>query len=152
MRPGAALLLLLVQAGLGSGCAVVVTTAVVAGTVVATSVKTAGTVTSTTIKATGRVVTSSVGATGEVTALSVESAARLARAGAVVAVDAGTGAVTPVDWEEGLTLPALAGRTAGKGRYREARVFRQGRVRAVQIGRNARAEGLAAGDVVEFRN
>jgi len=135
-----------------SGCLVVGATVAAVSAVTVTTVKTAGKVTVATVGATGRVASAAVSSSGEVTALTVETAAQLARAGAVVMVDAGTGAVTQMPWQQGMKLYAAAQAGPGGVSFNTARIFRDGRTVAADL-RQARAAGqaLRAGDVVELR-
>lgn len=139
---------------LGGGCAVVVTSAMVAGSVAAATVATAGKVTVATVKTTGRVAASAVASSGEVAALSLESAAKLARAGMVVTVDGGTGAVEELPWHEGLRLAQLVrtGRLpAGRG---IAKIFRRSGVIVADLARvraGREDHALESGDVLEWR-
>ena len=153
MRHAAGLLLLLC-AGFASGCALVVTTAVVAGTVAGAAVSTAGKVATTTVKTTGRVVSAAVSSSGEVAALSMESAAKLAKAGMVVAVDAGSGGITEFPWREGMRLGTAARSGEIGPAFKLAKIFRNGRVFQADLQR-ARSgiedHALLFGDVLELR-
>jgi len=101
----AAAALALIAVWFSGGCLVVgVTTAPVGA--VTTTVKTAGKVTVATVGATGRVAAAAVSSSVEANALTAETAAKLARAGAVVVVDSGTGAVTPEARKK--ALPAIS--------------------------------------------
>lgn len=152
MRRAAAGLALLGLASLAGGCAVVVTTASVVGAVAATTVATAGKVTVATVKTGGKIIASTVTAGGDVTALTIESAAKLARAGAVVAVDAGTGAVTELPWRDGLRLYAAIHEGQLGGAYRSARIFRGAEMLAADLSRGGAGNvALHSGDVVELR-
>jgi hypothetical protein len=150
---GAAATLLLLHVLLTGGC-LVVTTAATVGGVAAAAVVTAGKVTTATVRTGGKVVASAVTAGGDAASLSVESASRLARAGAVVAVDAGTGALVEIPWQEGLRLSLAAQNGRLSGGYRTARIFRSGRVIPAEVGSGragAADQILYSGDVVEFR-
>jgi hypothetical protein len=150
----AAGLSLLAFALLGSGCAVVVATGVVASSIVVASVKTAGKVTVATVTTTGRVVSSAVSSSGEVAALSMESAAKLARTGMVVAVDASSGVVTEMPWQEGMRLYTAAQNGKLGATFNTAKIFSGGKTVVSDL-RRVRAgledHPLRAGDVVELR-
>lgn len=136
-----------------SGCTLVTVTAATAGSVAAAAVSTAGKVTVATVKTGGKLAASAVSTSGDVTSLTIESAARLARTGVVVAVDAGTGAVTELPWRDGMQLGmALQSGRLGGG-YHTARVFRSGAVYPVSLGNQAGAVSdwrLQSRDVVEL--
>ena len=154
MRLAAAGILLAI-ALLAEGCVLVVATASAATDVAATAVTTAGKVTVATVKTGGKIAVSTVSSSGDMTALTIESAARLSRTGMVVAVDAGTGAVSEIPWRDGMRLAQVmqAGRLGGT--FRAARIFRHGAVTAADLAskRSAGADWpLWPGDVVEFRH
>lgn len=137
-----------------SGCSVVVATGSAVAGVTAATVKTAGKVTVATVKTTGKIVASAVTSSGDVAAMSLETAAKLARTGAVVAVDAGTGVVTELPWQEGMRLYAATQHGQLAATYDAATVFRQGQrigvdLRGVRTG--ASDFELRSGDVVELR-
>ena len=134
-----------------SGCLVVGATVATVSAVAVTTVKTAGKVTVATVGATGRVAAAAVNSSGEMTALTVETAAKLARAGTVVVVDAGTGAVTQLPWQQGMQLYAATQAGASGVSFNAAKIFREGRTVAADL-RQAGAAGQAlhAGDVVEL--
>lgn len=137
-----------------SGCSVIVATAVVASSVAAATVTTAGKVTVATVKTTGKVVSSAVTSSGDIAALSMESAAKLARVGAVVAVDASSGVVTELPWQEGMRLYAAAQNGNLGATYKTAKIFSGGRAVTADL-RRVRAGledyQLRSGDVVELR-
>jgi hypothetical protein len=134
----------------GSGCLVVGATVAALGAVTATSIKTAGKVTVATVSTTGRVAAAAVNSSGEVTALSLESAARLARAGMVVVVDASSGATVEMPWRQGLQLYSATAAGPG-GVFRAAKIFRAGRLIAADLKQPAgRQVALLSGDVVEL--
>jgi hypothetical protein len=149
-----AVLLLALPILSSGGCAVVVASAMVAGSVAAATVATAGKVTVATVKTTGKVAASAVSSSGEVAALSMESAAKLARVGMVVTVDGGTGAVEELPWQEGLRLAQLA-RTGRLPAGRTiAKIFRRGGVITADLARvraGREDHALASGDVLEWR-
>ncbi|MBI2517048.1 MAG: hypothetical protein HYV95_09040 [Opitutae bacterium] len=150
----AAVLLLALHILLGGGCAVVVTTAMVAGSVAAATVATAGKVTVATVKTTGKVAASAVTSSGDVAALSMESAARLARAGMVVVVDGASGAVTEMPWREGLRLAQAVEAGRFSSGLRVANIFRRSGVVAADLARvraGREDHALLSGDVLELR-
>lgn len=149
MRPGSALLAVLSLAAL-AGCSIVGATAGAVGTVAATTVKATGKVAAATVSTTGKVAAAAVSSSGDVTAGGLESAARLSRAGMVVVVDAGTGAVAELPWEEGLRLYAAAEQARLGGAERALALHRQGQVTRLDRLRLAPDLPLRAGDVVEF--
>jgi seryl-tRNA(Sec) selenium transferase len=135
-----------------SGCLVVGATVAAVGAVTVTTVKTAGKVTVATVGATGRVASAAISSSGEMTALTVETAAKLARAGAVVVVDAGSGVVTELPWRQGMQLYAATSAGPGGVSFNTARIFRDGWAVAADL-RQARAaeQALRPGDVIELR-
>lgn len=150
----AAVLFIALQVVWSGGCAVVVISAMVVGSVAAATVTTAGKVTVATVKTTGKVAASAVTSSGDVAALSMESAAQLARAGMVVTVDGATGAVAEVPWREGLRLAQAVQAGRFSAGYRVANIFRSGGVITTDLApvRAGRADhALLAGDVVELR-
>ena len=153
MRIAGAVVLLLVVL-LNGGCALVVATAMVASSVAVATVSTAGKVTVATVKTTGKVVSSAVTSSGNVASLSMEAAAKLARAGAVVAVDASTGAVTELPWQQGMRLYTAAQTGQIGGTFNTAKIFRSGQTIAADL-RKVRAgledRPLRPGDVLELR-
>lgn len=136
-----------------AGCSVVGAAASGVSSIAAAGIKTAATVTTATVKTTGRVVGAAVSSGGEVTAGGLESAAKLAKTGMVVAVDAGSGAITEMPWQEGLELAIAAQNGKFDAAFNTAKIYRQGRVitadmAAVRSG--AQKLALQSGDVVEF--
>jgi len=136
-----------------AGCSVVGATASGVASIASTSIKAAATVTTATVKTTGRVVGAAVSSGGEVTATGMESAAKLAKTGMVVAVDAGSGAITEMPWQEGMELAMAAQSGKFDAAFNTAKIYRQGRVitadmAAVRSG--AQKLALKSGDVVEF--
>lgn len=132
----------------------VVTTAMVAGSVAAATVSTAGKVTVATVRTTGKVAASAVTSSGDVAALSMESAAKLAQVGMVVVVEGATGAVTEMPWREGLRLAQTVGASRFSTEYRVANIFRGSGVVAANLARvRAGREdyALQSGDVLELR-
>jgi hypothetical protein len=151
MRITAVLLLAVALLG-GTGCVVVVAGVASAAAITATTVKTATKVTTATVSTTGKVAAAAVKSSGDVTALTITSAAKLARAGMVVLVDSGSGAVVDLPWREGLELRGALEAKSLKTAFKAAKIFRAGRV----IGANLRLRHAAAstellpGDVVEL--
>lgn len=137
---------------LGNGCVVVVATVASAAALTATTVKTATKVTTATVATTGKVAAAAVTSSGDVAALSLESAARLARAGMVVLVDGGSGAIVELPWREGLELRAALEAKNLRTAFKAAKIFREGRVIQASLRRARAAAGpaLRPGDVVEL--
>lgn len=145
--------LLLAAVLLGNGCVVVVAGVASAAAITATTVKTATKVTTATVATTGKVAAAALTSSGDVAALTIETAAKLARTGMVVLVDAGTGVATELPWREGLELHAALEARNLRAAFKVARIFREGRVTTQSLG--ARRTGamrapLHAGDVVEL--
>jgi len=146
----AALLCLSLVLG-GGGCLVVGATVAAVGAVTVTTVRTASKVTVATVETTGRVASAAMTSSGEVTALSMESAARLARTGMVVVVDATNGATVELPWQQGMQLYSATAAGSG-GAFRAAKIFRAGRMIAADLKKpEARSLALHSGDVVELR-
>lgn len=137
-----------------SGCSVIVATAVVASSVAAATVTTVGKVTVATVKTSGKVVSSAVTSSGDMASLSMESAAKLARVGAVVAVDASSGVVTELPWQEGMRLYAAAQNGKIGATFKTAKIFSGGKAITSDL-RRVRAgledQRLRSGDVIELR-
>jgi hypothetical protein len=136
-----------------SGCSIIGATAGAVGTVASTSIKAAGTVVGATVKTTGRVVGAAVSSSGEVTAGGLESAAKLAKTGMVVAVDAGSGAITEMPWQQGMELAMAAQGGKFDATFNTAKIYRQGRVITADmedVRSGAQKLALQSGDVVEF--
>lgn len=152
MRVAAGALLALAILTCG-GCLVVGATIAAVGAVTAVSVKTASKVTVATVGTTGRVAAAAITSSGEVTALSLESAARLARAGMVVVVDAGTGAIVEMPWQEGMQLYTAAQSGRLSGSFNAAKIFRGGRMFTADLKKaDSVRQVLRAGDVIELRH
>lgn len=116
-----------------------------ANTVVAVG-ETAGAVVSTT----GRMAASVARAVGSVGSGGIDAAARLAEAGMVTFVDAGTGVIVRVPWQPGLTL-AAAGESARIPLARRViEIVRGGRLIQAAAPDPAALEPLASGDVVRL--
>lgn len=149
----AAGLLLLAAVLLNGGCVVVAATVTTATAITATSIKAAGKVTTATVATGGKVTAAAMTSSGDVAALSMESATRLARAGMVVLVDAGSGAVHELPWQEGLQLQQAMEAGNLRAAFKAAKIFREGRIiRAVLKGGGeaAKVPALRPGDVVEL--
>jgi hypothetical protein len=147
MRRIAAVLLMAAAGLLAQGCVLVVATAAGAAALTATKVTTA------TVAATGRVTVAAITSSGEVTALTIESAARLAKAGMVVLVDAGAGTIAEVPWSEGLELHGALQASHLRAAIKAVRIFRDGRMISRRLRSRqtvGRGPQLAAGDVVEL--
>lgn len=153
MRRLAAGALLLAVVFSGSGCVVVVATVASAAAITATTVKTTAKVTTATVSTTGKVTAAAITSSGDVTALSMESAARLARTGMVVLVDAGSGAIVELPWRDGMRAYAASQSQGWKNGFKAAKIFRNGRVLSANL-RRIRAGSadvpLRPGDVVEL--
>lgn len=133
------------------GC-VAVAVVSVASAIAVTTVKTTGKVAVATVATTGKVASAAVSSSGSVTALSIESAAKLARAGMVVAVDAGTGAIVQLPWRDGMQLYAATQSPGLGGNFKAAKIFRAGRAVTADLRKNgAAAIALHPRDVVELR-
>jgi hypothetical protein len=143
--------LLLAAVLLAGGCALVTATVGGAAAITATTVKATTKVTTATVATTGKVTAAAITSSGDVAALSMESAARLARAGMVVLVDSGSGAVFELPWQEGLQLHAALEANKLRTVYKAVKIFREGRVLTARL-RKAAAAGpaLRPGDVVEL--
>jgi hypothetical protein len=135
-----------------SGCIVIGATVATVAAVTTVTVKTAGKVTVATVETTGRIATAAVTSSGGVTAMSMESAAKLAKTGMVVVVNAGSGTTAELPWQQGMQLYSAA--QAGKfgGTFNAARIFRDGKILSVNLNQTRAAEqALRSGDVVELR-
>lgn len=144
--------LLLAAALLDGGCAVVTATVGGAAAITTTTIRTTAKVTTATVATTGKVAAAAVASSGDVTALTLESAAKLARTGMVVLVDAGAGAVFELPWREGLELQAALEAKNLRAAFKAAKIFREGRVISASLrgAKAARAAALHPGDVVEL--
>jgi len=135
----------------GNGCVVVTTTASGVASVTAAAVKTTATVTTATVRTTGKVTAAALTTSGDAAALTIESAGRLARAGMVVLVDSGTGAVYELPWREGLALQTALESGQVRGVFKAAKIFRAGRViRATLSAGREEDPALRPKDVVEL--
>lgn len=116
----------------------------------ATTVVVAGETAGAVVTTTGRVAVSAVKAVGSVGSGGIDAAAKLTQAGMVTFVDAATGTIVRVPWQDGLTL-ARAGDTARISLAQRAiDVVRAGRI-VFSASRGAGAGApLAAGDVVRL--
>lgn len=135
----------------GSGCLLVGATVAAVGAVAVTTVKTAGKVTAATVQTTGRMASAAATSSDEVTALSMETAARLARTGTVVVVDAANGATTELPWQQGMQLYAAVPAGSPDGGFKAAKIFRSGRMITADLKKTGTANlMLESGDVVEL--
>ncbi len=150
MRRVAAAALSLALLGLCAGCSIVGATAGAVTSVTAATVATAGKVTVATVKTTGRVAGAAMTSSGEVTAGGLEAAAKLSRAGMVVVVDAGTGAITELPWQEGMRLAAAVEAAKVSGPARALKIYRQGQITRLDRLQSAPQLALLAGDVIEL--
>lgn len=142
---------LLAGALLGGGCTVVTTTASGVASVTAATVKTTAAVTTATVRTTGKVTAAALTTSGDTAALTIESAGRLARAGMVVLVDSGTGALYELPWREDLVLQAALEAGPAGGVFEAAKIFRDGRViRTTLSGKKKPGPELRPRDVVEL--
>jgi len=142
--------LFLVLAGLCAGCSVIGATAGAVTSVTAATVSTAGKVTAATVKTTGRVAGAALTSSGEVTAGGLEAAASLSRAGMVVVVDGGSGAITELPWEEGMRLAATMEAARVSGPMKALKIYRQGQITRLDRVQSAPQLALLAGDVIEL--
>lgn len=148
MRVAGALLALCVILAC-SGCIVIGATV---ATVAAVTVKTAGKVIVATVKTTGKIATAAVTSSGGATAMSMESAAKLAKTGMVVVVDASSGATTELPWQQGMQLYSAAQTGKFSGCFNAARIFRDGKLLSANLKQaHAGEQALRPGDVVELR-
>lgn len=116
----------------------------------ATTVVVAGETAGAVVATTGRVAVSAVKAVGSAGEGGIEAAGKLAQAGMVTFVDAATGTVVRVPWQDGLTL-ARAGDTAQISLAQRAiDIVRAGRVIFSASRGSAGGAPLAAGDVVRL--
>lgn len=140
-----ALPLLLASAGIFvSGCTVFKVAAAPVK-VVASTVVVAGEATSAVVTTTGKVAVAAVKTTGSLAGEGLQVVAKLGRAGTVTFVDAASGTVVRVPWQEGLTL--VRGGEAAKVRLtgRAITLVREGRAVAAD-----EAATLHSGDVVRI--
>jgi hypothetical protein len=102
------------------------------------------------VTTTGKVATSTVRAVGNVGSGGIDAAARLTEVGMITFVDAATGTVVRVPWQQGLTL-ASAGDAAKISMARRAiDVVRAGKVIFSASRVNGNGATLASGDVVRL--
>ena len=141
-----------ILAGLGSlagGCIVVhaVTAPVsLAATTVVVAGKTAGAVVSTT----GKVATAAVNAGGSVAADSFEGTAKLAHAGMVTFVDASSGTVVRVPWQQGMTLAGASDLAKVRAMEQSVAIVRSGLVVYAATKTPDASVPVSAGDVVRL--
>lgn len=142
-------LLLAAAAGLGGCLAYKAVTAPVklAATTVVVAGETAGAV----VTSTGRLAVSAARATGSVGSVGLDAAARLAEAGMVTFVDASSGEVTRVPWQQGLTLAGVGHAAKVDLARRVIEVLRVGKVIYTSSRLDGEGAALASGDVVRVR-
>ncbi|HWA10780.1 MAG TPA: hypothetical protein VG838_15165 [Opitutaceae bacterium] len=136
-------------AGLSAGCLVyqAVTTPVnLAATTVVAAGRTAGAVVSTT----GKVASAAVSSSGSVAADTLEGAAKLAHAGMVTFVDASTGTVVRVPWQEGMTLAGAADAAKVRTAQQSLAILRSGLVVYAATKNPDVTVPVSAGDVVRL--
>lgn len=145
--PGATLIAIIVTTHGGCLAYKAVTAPVkLAATTVIVAGETAGAV----VTSTGKLAISAVNATGNVGSTGIDAAAKLAQAGMVTFVDASTGTIVRVPWQQGMTL-AAAGNTAKVDIARRAiDVLRAGKVIYSASKLSGEGAALASGDVVRI--
>lgn len=116
----------------------------------ATTVVVAGETAGAVVSNTGKLVTSAANATGSVGSGGLDAAAKLAEVGMVTFVDASTGTVVRVPWQEGLTLAGASNAAKVDVARRAIDVLRAGKV--IYSASRGSGEGapLASGDVVRI--
>ena len=116
----------------------------------ATTVVVAGETAGAVVTTTGKVATSAVRATGNVGSGGIDAASKLAQTGMVTFVDAATGNVVRVPWQEGLTLSGAGSVAKGQIAQRAVEVLRGGKI--VYSATRTADEGatLVTGDVVKI--
>ncbi len=114
----------------------------------ATGVVVAGETAGAVVTTTGKVATSTVRAVGNVGSGGIDAASRLTEVGMVTFVDAASGAVVRVPWQQGLTLAGASDAAKVSMARRAIDVVRAGKV--VYSASRVSGEGavLASGDVV----
>ncbi len=117
----------------------------------ATTVVVAGETAGAVVATTGKVAKSAVNAVGNVGSGGIDSAAKLTQAGMVTFVDAASGTVVRVPWQEGLTLASAGDAAKVSLARRTVDVVRAGRV-IYSASRNSDAPraAVASGDVVRL--
>ncbi len=135
-----------------NGCIVVGATVATVAAVTAVTVKTVAKVTVATVETTGKFATATVTSSGEARTMSVESAVKLAKAGMVVVVEAGSGATAELPWRQGMQLYSAAQAGKFSGSFSAAKIFRDGKILSANLNQTRAAElALRSGDVVELR-
>ena len=135
-----------------SGCIVIGATVAAVAAVTTVTVKTAAKVTVATVETTGNIATAAVTSSGSVSTMSMDSAAKLARTGMVVVVDASSGTTAQLPWQQGMQLYSAAQAGKFSGSFNAAKIFREGKVLSANLKQAAAAEqALRSGDVVELR-
>lgn len=147
-----AALLLVAVAGLGCGGCVVYHAVATPVKLAATGVVVAGETAGAVVTTTGKVAVSTVKAVGTVGSGGIDAAAKLTEVGMVTFVDAASGTVVRVPWQQGLTLASAGDVAKISMARRTVDVVRAGKViYSASRGNGAGAE-LASGDVVRLRS
>lgn len=118
--------------------------------VAATTVIVVGDTAVTVVKATGKVAKAAVSAGGSVTSTGIESVAQLSQVGMVTFVDAASGAIVRIPWEQGLTLAQAKNLSAVQVARRSVDLIRAGKVVYAAKRYSDTAVPLVAGDVVRL--
>lgn len=145
-------IMLMCGAGFGAGTGCLAYKAVTAPVkLAATAVVVAGETAGAVVTTTRKVTVSAINAVGSVGSSGLDSAAKLTEAGMVTFVDAASGTIVRVPWQEGLTL-AGAGESAKVSLARRAiDVVRAGRlIFSASQGAKAGGAELSPGDVVRL--
>lgn len=117
----------------------------------ATTVMVAGEAAGAVVSSTGKLAVSAANAAGNIGSGGIDAASRLAQVGMVTFVDASTGTVVRVPWQQGLTLAAGAGQAAQVDFARRAiDVLRAGKVVYSASQLSGDGAPLASGDVVRL--
>lgn len=116
----------------------------------ATTVIVAGETAGAVVSSTGKLAVSAVNATGNLGSGGIDAAARLAQAGMVTFVDASTGTIVRVPWQEGLTLASAGNAAKVELAKRAINVLRAGKVIYSASKLSGEGAPLASGDVVRL--
>jgi hypothetical protein len=116
----------------------------------ATSVVVAGEAATAVVTTTGKVAVSGVRAVGNVGSGGIDAAAKLTEFGMVTFVDAATGTVVRVPWQQGLTLMSASDVAKISMARRAVDVVRAGKVIYSASRLNGSGAALASGDVVRL--
>jgi hypothetical protein len=116
----------------------------------ATSVVVAGEAATAVVTTTGKVAVSGVRAVGNVGSGGIDAAAKLTEAGMVTFVDAATGTVVRVPWQQGLTLMSASDAANVSMARRAVDVVRAGKIIYSASRVNGGGASLASGDVVRL--